>query len=582
MRKTAEEPMRSKTFILALTAAIAIGILSYCGRSPLAGNVTQTGNPVASMVYNPDGSPAIHAKVYFYPVNYNPHTGGLGKTAVTIDSTITDTNGNYVEMLDSGTYNILAKGDSGLAFQDSITVTRGDTVKPPADTLHAPGTIQGIVQLQPGDDARTVFILFMGTHTFTMPTDLIGNFTSDNMAAGHYSVRIITTTPNYKVLDTNLGVIAGTANVLPQPIVLQYTGIPVPTGLKINYDTLKQIVTLIWDKPINGRKVQSYTIYRKRSDSATFVNIKGGVTDTTNNDSTGVQDQTYEYRVAVVDTNTTEGTRSAGVQVLIAGMFTVADSIVKGYAIGVDGNFGQFGRGVLDSAGNFYITDNTNKWLQKLDPTGNFIFKITTMSEPIAITNYKDSALYACNYGDDGRKEILKASLQGNIDTVFPTIGRPSGVCARGDTVFVSSDSGIEIYNLIGTRLDSLPFAFISQPDIIAETNGNLYVVEDRGLFEVNLQSRQIRNIWAFKNANENQQARIAIYSGDTLVIIAMYTPQNPPPGPQSINTNLYMVTTNGNLIGRWYTKDFLSGITKDSTGRLVCFSDGRILFLHR
>ena len=47
-----------------------------------------------------------------------------------------------------------------------------------------------------------------------MPVDAIGNFTTANMAAGNYSVRIITTTPNYKVLDTNLSVIAGTANVL--------------------------------------------------------------------------------------------------------------------------------------------------------------------------------------------------------------------------------------------------------------------------------------------------------------------------------------------------------------------------------
>jgi hypothetical protein len=317
---------------------LSTSLLAFAACSPVSNDGgTHTGNPVASMLYNPDGSPAKHAKVIFYPVNYNPRTGGLNKTASagSVDSTTTDNNGNYTITLDTGTYNVLANGDSGLAFQDSITVTKGDTVKPPADTLKTPGTIQGIVQLQPGDDSRTVFILFMGTHTFTMPTDSMGNFTSDNMAAGHYSVRIITTTPNYKVLDTNLSVIAGTANVLPAPIVLQYTGIPIPEGLRINYDTLKQIVNLIWNKPANGRKVQSYTVYRKRSDSASFVSIKAGVTDTVFSDSTGVQDQTYAYCVAVVDTQNTEGTKSAPIQIYLSIKDYRIDSIgVKGTGSG--------------------------------------------------------------------------------------------------------------------------------------------------------------------------------------------------------------------------------------------------------
>ena len=135
--------MKTRTITLALTAAFAIGILSYCGRNPIAGNGTQTGNPVASMLYNPDGTPAAHAKVYFYPVNYNPHTGALGKTAAaaSLDSTTTNDSGNYIATLDSGTYNVLASLSGNLAYQDSITTIKGDTVKPPADTLKTPGTI---------------------------------------------------------------------------------------------------------------------------------------------------------------------------------------------------------------------------------------------------------------------------------------------------------------------------------------------------------------------------------------------------------------------------------------------------------
>jgi hypothetical protein len=293
------------------------------------GTATETEN-VAAILYNPHGSPAAHAKVKFYPRNYNPRTGGLGKTAastVKIDSTTTDANGNYIAKLDTGTYTILASGDSGLAYQDSITVIKGDTTKPVADTLKPAGSIKGVVQLQPGDDARTVFILFMGTHSFTTPDDAIGNFTAPDLAEGKYRVRILTTLDNYAVMDTSLSAVAGKDSVLPGPIQLRFTGFPVPTGLKIAYDTLKQIVTLTWNRPTTGTKVQGYRVYRKRSDSSDFVKIKGGLTDTVYRDSMGVQDQTYEYRVAVLDTNGTEGVKSVGVSVTIVGCFILVDSI---------------------------------------------------------------------------------------------------------------------------------------------------------------------------------------------------------------------------------------------------------------
>jgi hypothetical protein len=306
--------MRNLT-LLALTAAIAISIVSYCGRNPIAGNGTQIGNPVASMLYNPDGSPAVGATVYFYPVNYNPRTGGLGKTAVTLDSTTTDNNGNYTITLDTGTYNVLANGDSGLAFQDSITVTKGDTVRPDPDTLKPAGSIKGIVRLEEGGDPTTVFILFMGTRTFTFPDDTTGTFTSDSMAAGDYRVRILTTTPNYRTLDTTLRVIAGTQNVLPNPLVLQYTGIPTPTGLRASYDTTTGKIFLSWNK-LNQGIVGGYIVYRNDTSSTIPVNISGSVAlkDTFFVDSVTVNpfdtnSYTFDYRLKAQDTATNLGTK---------------------------------------------------------------------------------------------------------------------------------------------------------------------------------------------------------------------------------------------------------------------------------
>jgi hypothetical protein len=197
-------------YLLGLTCTAAF--LHCAPMKPEAGNSSQTGNPaVAAMLYNPGGSPAVHAKVRFCPHNYNPQPdSGVG----TVDSTLTDANGNYIITLSAGsTYTITASSDSGMAYKDSITAIKGDTVRPDPDTLRPAGTIKGIVLLENGGDPTTVYILFMGTRTFTMP-DALGNFTSDSMAGGTYRVRVLTTTQNYKTLDTTFSVIAGTQTML--------------------------------------------------------------------------------------------------------------------------------------------------------------------------------------------------------------------------------------------------------------------------------------------------------------------------------------------------------------------------------
>jgi hypothetical protein len=270
-------------------------VLNSCSPNKIAGNGSQTPNSnVVAMLYNPGGSPAANVKVRFYPIHYNPRTGGLTKTLVAVvDSTTTDAQGNYTAKLDTGTYNMLAAGDSGVVYQDSITVIKDSTVHPPADTLGAPGSIRGVIRLQPGDDARTVFMIFMGTNILNMPEDAIGNFTATNMAEGTYRVRILTTLDAYIPKDTVLSVTAGKVDSLAHDIVLQYTGIPVVTGLTISYDTLKQIVTLSWNKPTTGRTVAGYNIYRKfQSTDSSYVKIKSDVIDTVFKDSTDLQDQT--------------------------------------------------------------------------------------------------------------------------------------------------------------------------------------------------------------------------------------------------------------------------------------------------
>ena len=285
-------------FIQIALLAICSFLLVTCTNNVAGKNPKTENRSTLAMLYNPGGSPAVHAKIWFYPINYNPHTGGLAKKMAIMDSTATDAKGNYSIKLDTGTYNVLASGDSGVVYQDSITVTKDSTINPPADTLKKPGGILGRVCLQPGDDARTVFILFMGTNTWSTPDDSTGKFTVANMAQGTYRVRILTTLDAYVPKDTVLSVSAGMVDSLAHDIVLQYTGIPGPTGLKVSYDTLRQTVILVWTGA-DTSLIAGYNIYRAIKGQNFSLITQTPLPDTamTYRDSMVTVGTTYEYEI---------------------------------------------------------------------------------------------------------------------------------------------------------------------------------------------------------------------------------------------------------------------------------------------
>jgi hypothetical protein len=321
--------------ILGYTAIIlSVVSILFLNCTKIVAGGTEVGNPaVVGVLYQADGKiPAKGAKVYLVPTDHNPRQGLAKALAAAPESTVTNDSGVYkMDSVPAGTYNVLAAGSGNLAYQDSITVKTDTQTQVPPDTLNAPGGLRGLIRLQPGDDARTVFLLFMGTNTWGTPDDSTGTFRITNMAEGTYRVRILTTLDAYVPKDTVLSVTAGKVDSLTHDIVLQYTGIPVVGGLKIRYDTLKQIVTLTWNKPTTGRKVAGYNIYRKYQDSS-LVKIKSDVKDTVFRDSSGLQDITYEYRIAAVDTQGTEGVKNVGFTVKIlpaygfARRFTYPDS----------------------------------------------------------------------------------------------------------------------------------------------------------------------------------------------------------------------------------------------------------------
>jgi hypothetical protein len=453
--------MKKTSTIIAAFACVSSLLFMQCV-NPNAGNGSDTGNAITAMLYNPDGTPAKHAIVRFFRFGTDPRSGPA--IAAAVDSTTTDANGNYTARLDTGTYNILANGGVNATFQDSIKAIKDSTVQPPVDTLKVPGSIKGIVQLEEGGDPTTVFVLFMGANVFTTVQDAAGNFALSGMAKGRYQVKFLSTLDNYKPKDTVLNVPAGSVDSLHGPIVLQYTGIPVVGGLKISYDTLKQIVTLSWNKPMTGRKVSGYNIYRKQQDSSGFVNIKTGITDTVFKDSIVLQGDTYEYRIASVDTSSTEGVKSGGTIVRIESGFALIDSLpsVKPadyFAIGPDSSF-------LTS----YIGDS---YINIFTKNGIFVDTIGkgNLSNPGAITVDSHNRIYVLASG-----MVMKYSV---TDSLLLSWNDSNAVQIAGDTnsnlfLLYNNRNTLGKFDTTGKLVTSI--AIQTNDALVVDRKGNVYV----------------------------------------------------------------------------------------------------------
>ena len=273
--------------------------------SPNSGG-TETGDArITGMLYNSNGARAAHAKVSVTRWSSSPRENDVIEAM-----TVTDNNGTYkIDSLPSGTYNIFGSGDSGLSYLDSIIMDANDDhTRLPPDTLRPAGSIRGRIQLQQGDDPRTVLILFMGTNIWSSPKDSSGNFIVPKLAEGAYRVRFLPTLDNYLPKDTTLSVTAGAENLLPYSIILKYTGLPVPSGLSASYDTLHGCSVLKWN-PVAFTDLAGYVIYRNDTASTTPVRLNDklvtdtGYIDTIFADLMDTANYTFTYRIKAQDNN---------------------------------------------------------------------------------------------------------------------------------------------------------------------------------------------------------------------------------------------------------------------------------------
>jgi hypothetical protein len=407
-------------------ASLVAGILLFADcTTNVAGNSTQTGNAaVVGILYQADGkTPAPGVRVHIRPRKSLADTSGLGlvkRSAVlaATDSVLTDAAGRFSfdTSVDTGTYVIEATSGNNAVFVDSVPIrNKQATDSLPPDTLKPAGALKGIVLLSEGGDPRKVFILAFGIDRFA-PVNADGSFKFGNLAAAKYDVRLISSLDNYGVLDTfGVPVRSGDTTNL-DTIRLPFTGIPTPKNVRISYDTMKEVVTLTWNKA-DTALVKSYNVYRRNVDSNTVaMRINASpVVDTVYKDSTGVQGQMYEYRVAAVDTDGTEGVKSAIDSVKIVGLFTLVRT--WGSLGSAPGQMNGPVALTADSRGLLYVADENNNRIQVFDSIGRYVreFGDSILLEPCDIV-VQDSFLFVATNGD---KKIHKLTLTGDTVAQF-------------------------------------------------------------------------------------------------------------------------------------------------------------------
>jgi hypothetical protein len=312
---------------LALPLLTALALLSCAVDTPTsAGGSTETinGHTVA-MLYNPDGTPAAGATVRFVPEDLENGPAPVRARTGAVCSTTTDAHGHFrFDSVPGDVYNIFGELDGNVSFQASVPVAAGHAEAEP-DTLRAPGTLRGYIELSHGLDYKTVYALVPGSFTYS-DVDSSGAFALSGLAEGDYRMRFYTTMDDWEPVDTVLPVFAGVDSLWPDTIRMKYSGIPVPTGLRLEYDSMMLVVTVRWNR-CDPALVSGYHVSRRHEDSS-YVQVNAApLTDTVFHDSGASLNQTYEYTVAALDVNANQGAHAERVRTTIVPAYKMVDTL---------------------------------------------------------------------------------------------------------------------------------------------------------------------------------------------------------------------------------------------------------------
>jgi hypothetical protein len=430
---------------------------------------TGHGSEICGMLYKPNGTgPAANAEVHLRAVSVLADTSGALSSDVALVKT--DASGAYsISNVDTGMY-VIEGVDSAnnRAIKDSVHVTNKKQLG--ADTLGPCGAIKGKIRLSEGGDPGKVLILAYGTDKLAWP-QADGSFKVKNFARGKYKLHILPLLSEYNSIDTGAITVLLAETTDVGTLSLPFNGIPVPKNVSLSYDSLKQIVAVSWSRPVSNKNFKGFAVFRRDVDSGTaLAKINPTlVTDTAYFDSTAIQDHSFQYAVACIDTLGNQGTLSAGTSVTIT-------SVIKIISAWGDSGTGQ----------------------------GQLIY-------PFKIVVDDSGYIYAA---DNGQKRVQKFTAAGVFVLQFPdTFSQISGMCAdKNNDIYITDLSANKIYKY---DADGLPASTFGDPlevysDVTADNNGMLYVLGQANSRKTISTYDSLGNAGAPWQANPNDMAIVA------------------------------------------------------------------------
>jgi hypothetical protein len=429
-----------RTVIALSTLPLVVAFLALvrCGSSDVAGNGTLTGNAAVGVVYDFDGAPAPGATVKLVPVGADPRAAA--SVAATV---VTGQDGRYsVSNLAAASYNVLADKQGRRGLVDSAVVGDSGVDTLPDAHLAATGSLAGVVKLMGAPVGASVYLLVLGTTSYAA-ADSSGRFALADMAGGSYRVRVLTTVTGYGPKDTVLSVRSGFADTLRDTIWINSSVIPVPTGLRVEYDTLRQIVTVRWDRA-DTALVKGYNVYRAHVDSGFVKFTATPVRDTVYRDSTARQDQSYTYQIKAVDRGGNEGQFSLADSVVVVGAYDVVDTLPKGLLAVVGGTVYV----ARDSGGTHVQVQSYDSRLQVL----NALQLDSTLNQPQAFGLDSVGNLFFLD-----TRGLFRFTPQGALsDTIDLWSSRENKTIAVYDTLILLASGVIREYSASGSLLAAI------------------------------------------------------------------------------------------------------------------------------
>ncbi len=258
----------------------------------------------ARTIYEPGGDiPAREALVKVF----NAGSADSEPAAVCI----TDRNGQFsLSKISEGVYSIWAQKDSFVLFQESVVVS--DTRSTLADdTLERPSSITGIVGLQNYHDPRTVTVQAAGIDRPAVFADKSGRFTMTGLPSGNWRLYLKSSILEYLPTEKNVTILPGSMSTITDTLYLNFSGIPLVSGMTFSQDTLAGTLKISWNKP-PYKIIRDYLIYHTSCKGVAFSKEPAYITEDTScidsiyfrlkADSLDTVERCLLYRIAIRNT----------------------------------------------------------------------------------------------------------------------------------------------------------------------------------------------------------------------------------------------------------------------------------------